>query len=237
MKITKLSLLINVAVICAALAGCCRSSDDVWDDTKSCSRHMKRGLRTLSGKRGDSRAVCSRDEFYSIDQDCYAGEDFIPLQDSSREGIGMDMMSAPPPRETPGDPGSSVPGIEAFQDPSTHPQLAGIFKSISFDYNQYLVKGDENMETLHNVSVYLRQHPYTYIFIEGHCDERGPEAYNLSLGSRRANAVRELLVNAGVNPNNVFTISYGKERPLVLDHHEEAWSRNRRAEFKIYNPY
>jgi peptidoglycan-associated lipoprotein len=54
------------------------------------------------------------------------------------------------------------------------------------------------------------------------------------LGARRANAIRDMLVNNGVHPDHVFTISYGKERPLILDHHEEAWAQNRRGEFKIY---
>lgn len=70
--------------------------------------------------------------------------------------------------------------------------------------------------------------------MEGHCDERGPEAYNLALGSRRAHAVRNMLLQQGVHPDQVFTISYGKERPLVMEHHDEGWAQNRRAEFKIY---
>lgn len=81
----------------------------------------------------------------------------------------------------------------------------------------------------------MRSHPNTYVFVEGHCDERGPEAYNLSLGAKRGNAVRNLLINEGVDPDHIFTISYGKERPLVFEHHEEAWAQNRRAEFKVYN--
>jgi peptidoglycan-associated lipoprotein len=96
------------------------------------------------------------------------------------------------------------------------------------------VKGDDNLQTLQNVADYMRSQPNLYVFVEGHCDERGPEAFNLALGSRRSNAVRNLLINAGVSPDNVFTISYGKERPLVLEHHEEAWGKNRRAEFKVY---
>ena len=162
-------------------------------------------------------------------------QDFIPLQDSSNMGpMMLSEQAAPQPRETPGDPGSSIPGIEAFRDPSTVPQLAGIFRNVHFDYNSNLVKGDENLATVHKVADYLRSNPRTYIFVEGHCDERGPEAFNLALGARRSNAVRNMLIAEGVNPNNIFTISYGKERPLVLDQHEESWSQNRRAEFKVY---
>ncbi len=72
------------------------------------------------------------------------------------------------------------------------------------------------------------------MFVEGHTDERGPEAYNLSLGARRANYVRTLLVQKGVDHNQLHTISFGKERPAEMGHNSEAWSKNRRAQFKIY---
>ena len=234
MSYSRLSIMLNLFMLCAILSGCCRSSEEVWDDTKSCSRHMGRGLGTLGGKKGDSRAVFCRDEFYSND-DLYGPDDFIPLEDEqgSRD-LGLAERVYPQPGQSPGDPGCSIPGIEAFSDPATNPRLAGVFHNIHFDYNQYLIKGEDNMNVAKNIAAYLRANPNTYLFIEGHCDERGPEAYNLALGSRRANAVRNLLIQEGVNPNHIFTISYGKERPLVLDHHEEAWTLNRRAEFKIY---
>ena len=144
-------------------------------------------------------------------------------------------MNIQPPRETPGEMGSSIPGIEAFRDPSTHPQLASVFRSIYFEYNSDLIKGPENFSTLHQIADYLRSHPNVYLFIEGHTDERGPDAYNYALGLRRANTVRNRLLNEGVNPDRVFTITYGKDRPVVLEKHEEGWAKNRRAEFKIYD--
>jgi peptidoglycan-associated lipoprotein len=80
----------------------------------------------------------------------------------------------------------------------------------------------------------MKQHPQTYIFVEGHCDERGPAAYNLSLGSRRSNSVRNELVKQGVDLNHVFTISYGKERPVAVGNGEEFWLQNRRAQFNTF---
>jgi peptidoglycan-associated lipoprotein len=195
---------------------------------------MRRGLCTLGGKGGDSRAVQCREEFFYTD-DFYGEGDFIPLEDDQRNGdMRFSEMSYPQAARSPGDPGSQIPGIEAFRDPSTIPSLAGVFRNIHFEYNQYLVKGEENKVIIKNIADYMKSHPNTFLFIEGHCDERGPEAYNLALGSRRANAVRNMMVEAGVPPEHLFTISYGKERPLVMDHHEEGWSLNRRAEFKIY---
>lgn len=176
---------------------------------------------------------------YSIPQDSYYGnnasvnQDFIPLQDPTNELALADIVSRPP-RETPGEQGSSIPGIQAFRDPSTNPQLAGIFRPIYFDYDSSLVKGAQNLQTIHNIAEFLRFHPNIYLFVEGHTDERGPQAYNLALGSRRANTVRNLLISEGVHPDRLFTISYGKERPVILERHEEGWAKNRRGEFKIY---
>lgn len=232
---SRLSFILHMVILSAFLCGCCRSSDEVWEDTKSCSRHMRRGFRTLGGKGGDSRAVRCRDEFYCSDDIYSAGEDFIPLEDDSRgEELRLSDVSYRQPSQTPGDAGSAIPGIEAFKDPTTMPKMAGVFRNIHFEYNQYLIKGDENRAIISDIANYMRTNPNTYLFVEGHCDERGPEAYNLALGSRRANAVRNMLIQEGVHPDHIFTTSYGKERPLVFDHHEEGWSLNRRAEFKIY---
>lgn len=232
-------MVLNLFVILLSLTGCRRSSNEFWEDTKSAKRHVGRGFRTLGGKHGDSRQVRSRDEFYSDEPYAdYSYEDqgaFIPLEDMPNPNeVAMADSISPQPRENPGDPGSSIPGIDAFRDPSTVPGMSVIFKNIQFDYNSNLVKGQDNLEIIKNVADYMKRRPNVYAFIEGHTDERGPEAYNLALGSRRSNAVRNMLINEGVNPDNLFTISYGKERPLLLEHHEEAWGQNRRAEFKVY---
>lgn len=238
MKLGKILLLAGLVLTTLSVTGCRRNSNEVWEDSKSAGRHVNRGLRTLGGKNGSSRQVRSRDQFMPpFEQSTYAnqGGDFIPLADQDNLGeISMAERQAPQPRENPGDPGSSIPGIDAFRDPNTIPGLAGIFQNVQFELNSNLVKGNENLQIVHNVAEYMQRHPNTYIFVEGHCCEKGPEAYNLALGSRRSNAIRNLLISEGVNPDHVFTISYGKERPLVFEHHEEAWARNRRGEFKIF---
>ena len=71
------------------------------------------------------------------------------------------------------------------------------------------------------------------VTIEGHCDERGTDAYNMALGERRAEATKAFLVNLGVNPSQINTISYGEERPMDSGNNEAAWAKNRRAHFKI----
>lgn len=232
----KVGNILSILALALTLAGCCRNTCEVWDDTKTATRHVKRGMCALGGKHGDSRAVTCREDFYNSEEDYYAyGHDFVPLPDADNGGdVSMGEFVARQPSSTPGDPGSSLPGIEAFKDPSTVQGMGQVFQNITFEYNSNLVKGQDNVDTINRIADYMRTHPKTYVFVEGHCDERGPEAYNLALGSRRANAVRTMLVEQGVSPDNVFTISYGKERPLVFEHHEEAFSKNRRAEFKIY---
>ena len=88
-------------------------------------------------------------------------------------------------------------------------------------------------ETLKRKAEYLRENPNARVTIEGHCDERGTDEYNLALGDRRANSAKSYLVTLGVNPNRLTTISYGEERPLDPRHNEEAWAKNRRCEFVI----
>lgn len=87
--------------------------------------------------------------------------------------------------------------------------------------------------TLENQATWLRQYPSLGVSIEGHADERGTREYNLALGERRANAVRNYMIALGVAPSRVNTISYGKERPAVPGANDSAWSQNRRGVTKV----
>lgn len=81
---------------------------------------------------------------------------------------------------------------------------------------------------------YLRALPGLSVTIEGHCDERGTDAYNMALGERRAEAAKAFMINMGVSASRLNTISYGEERPADFGHNEEAWAKNRRAHFAVY---
>ncbi len=91
------------------------------------------------------------------------------------------------------------------------------------------------LATLRQNAEIIRQMPTAIIQIEGHCDERGTQEYNLALGERRAMAVRDYLIRLGVSGDRLVTISYGKEMPADPRSNEEAWARNRRAEFNRAN--
>jgi peptidoglycan-associated lipoprotein len=87
----------------------------------------------------------------------------------------------------------------------------------------------EAQQILQRQASWLQHYPNVSVTIEGHCDERGTREYNLALGERRAAAVKNVLVAAGIPASRISTISYGKERPIVLGSNEEAWAQNRVA--------
>lgn len=99
---------------------------------------------------------------------------------------------------------------------------------VFFDYDRYDIK-DEGRQTLQRQAAFLKQYPKYSVTIEGHCDERGTREYNLALGSRRAEAVKDYLVSLGADPKKLSTISYGKERPVCVQSAEDCWAQNRRG--------
>jgi peptidoglycan-associated lipoprotein len=99
---------------------------------------------------------------------------------------------------------------------------------IRFDFDKSSVK-PEYKDLLVKWSDFLKKYPADALTIEGYCDDRGTEEYNLALGDRRANAVKEFLVGQGVAATRLKTISYGKDRPEVAGDNEAAWAANRRA--------
>ena len=90
---------------------------------------------------------------------------------------------------------------------------------------------DESKKILTTQAEWLKSDPSIKVIVEGHCDERGTNEYNMALGDRRANAAKAFLVKMGVSRSRIDTISYGEERPQEPGHDESAWSRNRRAAF------
>jgi peptidoglycan-associated lipoprotein len=100
--------------------------------------------------------------------------------------------------------------------------------TVHFAYNEYNVE-DQDKSTLQKQATWLNRYPGVQITIEGDCDERGTREYNLALGARRANAVKEYLVSLGVNNGRLQTVSYGKERPICTESSEDCYAQNRRG--------
>jgi peptidoglycan-associated lipoprotein len=97
---------------------------------------------------------------------------------------------------------------------------------VYFDFNKTDIK-PEGQQTLQKQATWLKQYPSVTVTVEGHCDERGTREYNLALGNRRAVAAKNALVALGVSADRVKTISYGKDRPIVVGSNEAAWAQNR----------
>lgn len=111
-----------------------------------------------------------------------------------------------------------------------HDHIAGL-ERIHFDFDQFTLSA-EARGILANNAKYLSANSGVKAVIEGHCDERGSDEYNLALGESRALAAKNYLVSLGISANRLSVISYGEEKPLQMGSNEDAWAQNRRAEFK-----
>ncbi len=121
----------------------------------------------------------------------------------------------------------------AFREvPESDPALRAVFADIQFDYDDFSLKPSAQ-ETLRGIAEWMIENTSSQVLIEGHCDERGTNEYNLALGERRANSAKKYLVQLGVDRTRIATISYGEERPLDPRSTEEAWKKNRRGHFLI----
>lgn len=104
-------------------------------------------------------------------------------------------------------------------------------ETVYFDYDAFTLS-PEARQTLERNAAWLKVNPTVKITVEGHCDERGSDEYNLALGERRALAVKNYLAILGVSEDRLAAVSYGEERPAATGHDETAWSKNRRGEFR-----
>jgi peptidoglycan-associated lipoprotein len=153
-------------------------------------------------------------------------------------GSGTPIETPNPVTVTPGQPIPIGTNTTPWSDViANHNEDAATLKAdtIYFDFDSSTIKKSEDKK-LEDVSTYLKGHMADALRVEGNCDERGTEKYNLSLGERRALAVREYLANLGVDPRQVVTVSYGKAKPAAEGHNEAAWSKNRRDDFVLLVP-
>jgi peptidoglycan-associated lipoprotein len=111
-------------------------------------------------------------------------------------------------------------------------RTTGPMLPVYFDFDKYDIRKDQQQRIIGDAD-YLKQNADLVVRVEGNCDERGTNEYNMALGERRANSAKKYLINLGVPANRIKTISYGEERPLNYGHDELAWSQNRRDDFVI----
>jgi len=152
---------------------------------------------------------------------------------ASRPKPGPAPEPAPPPAATPAPEPAPAPAPTASVTPGTIQDFViNVGERVFFDLDRYDVRADA-APLLDAQAAWLVRYPNVQVRIEGNADERGTREYNLALGSRRANSVREHLVSRGVAPSRISTVSFGKERPIDPGTTEEAFQRNRNARTAI----
>ncbi len=137
--------------------------------------------------------------------------------------VRVTVRTAAPPTAVGGDDNGTMGSDAIF-----HQNVQDAF----FDYDSYELRPDAVAATAH-AAAYIIAHPAIRVLIGGYSDERGSAEYNLALGENRANAARTALVNAGVAPNRVRIVSYGKEKQFCTEESESCWQQNRRAQFSL----
>jgi len=138
----------------------------------------------------------------------------------------------PPPTPQPMSDETRALMSEDLQVVNDYVTQHGLIGDVYFDFDEYELK-PEARERLAKNADFMKAHPDFVFTIEGHCDERGTNEYNLALGDRRANAAKNYLLSLGVDGSHIRTISYGEERPVCTQSTEECWARNRRAHFVV----
>ena len=124
------------------------------------------------------------------------------------------------------------PEIESRELPLRSKRMPEILRDIYFDFDRYDIREDEK-PVLKSVSGHLIENTEYKILIEGHCDERGTNEYNLALGERRAQSVKKYILSFGIASSRMEVISYGEEKPVCAEKTESCWQRNRRVHFVV----
>jgi peptidoglycan-associated lipoprotein len=148
-----------------------------------------------------------------------------------RSGSGGLSSVGPVSTATPGARGGTGTTLPALPAP-TEFVASSALRDVHFEFDRYDIRPSEKAALDANVR-WLKTRTRALVLIEGHCDERGTNEYNLALGERRARATRDYLTSAGVTDSRITLVSYGEERPLCTERTDACWARNRRAHFLV----
>jgi len=163
-------------------------------------------------------------------------------QASAPAPTGVPQSVAPPPPAAPVQeapaaapaPAPPPPAVEAARPPAPPKDFADTanLQDIHFDFDKSNIRADA-ARILEANAAWLRSNGNMLVLVEGHCDERGTNEYNLVLGERRARATINYLIGQGIAQDRLSMVSYGEERPLCTEHNEACWAKNRRAHFRV----
>lgn len=150
-----------------------------------------------------------------------------PQEATTPQKVEAKQSSKPPPTKT------QTSSLEALQKGTLGKSAEeGPLRDINFDFDRYDLRPDAR-EILKGHAAWLKANPQSRVEVEGHCDERGTSEYNLALGAKRAESAKRYLIDLGISPSTLSTISYGEELPLCREQNEACWAKNRRAHFVV----
>ena len=152
-----------------------------------------------------------------------------PTKDAAPSAVEPSVQPAQRPTETTTTSPTRASPIAEVPNPLRDPGNILSKRSVYFDYDQFLIK-DPDRPLLQAHAIYLRQHPTAKVVVQGNTDERGSREYNIALGQRRADAVKQVLRLLGAEDRQIETVSFGKEKPRCTVSDESCWSQNRRAD-------
>ncbi|HYL82749.1 MAG TPA: peptidoglycan-associated lipoprotein Pal [Candidatus Angelobacter sp.] len=176
-----------------------------WNSTDATQLSIDQGVGAVTAQ-GSTKVTPSDSTTYTITASGPGG--------SASATASVSVNAPPPPQPA----------------PTPAPAFGDMVHDAYFDYDKADIRADAR-DALSKTADYLKSEPSIKVTVEGHCDERGSTEYNLGLGDRRANAVKQYLVSLGVPADRISTVSFGKEKPFCMDHNEACWQQNRRGHF------
>jgi peptidoglycan-associated lipoprotein len=153
----------------------------------------------------------------------------VAVQPQTKTDEGVKKAEQPAEQPVAKVESKDIPSKEA---PSKTEEISGMFNDIHFDYDRYDIRADAR-PALKSIADYLIKNNSNKLLVEGHCDERGTNEYNLALGDKRAKATKDYLVSLGVPSSRIEILSYGEEKPLCKEQNDGCWAKNRRAHFIV----
>jgi peptidoglycan-associated lipoprotein len=187
-----------------------QSTTLTWSSTNATSLTLAPGVGSIAPE-GSTQVSPAESTTYTITANGPGGD--------TEQTVRVTVSAGAPPAPT-----------QTATGPSESELFDRDMQDVYFDLDHSDIRADSR-DTLAKAAQYLRTYPSVKVVIEGDCDERGSTEYNLGLGQRRADAVKQFLSSLGIGADRLQTVSYGKEKPVCNEHSEECWQRNRRAHF------
>ncbi len=230
MKIRNFAPLLVLAALACLAVGCGGAQQELATAKLEEAKTAVANSKAFADAQGTSYncpdQLASAEDALALAESQYAAEDWENCIASCDDTVAKSGSAA--------DPGACVKVVAAPTPPAkkTVEVKKVVLSNVYFDYNRYNIRPDQISKAKENVMLIKEKWADGKVRLEGHCDERGSDEYNMALGDRRAKSVRNFLITMGVGGGKIFTKSLGESNPADMGHNEAAWAKNRRVEFK-----